>query len=638
MTQLYVIVRESIMSKSGKRSVVQEIKELDLTTHEGIATALSLSKATRNGAGFGIRLNGGSTTGMVINKSVASDEEGDSLQVADEVEEVAEEASGDRSTESDEDGDRDTENSGNETSSPDITSILQSVLNEARQVREQNQSLSAEVEEQRRRADQAEQRAQEAGDAQRIVEDLGRLAGSSMAGVESVSRGATTVNVNTVSGRGDKLTGAVREWRSIFEQSTPYSKMRSDGRAFSTCDYDQIRQFVREERRALIRDLESYGKNLGLFRGSKTIQSSGTQLRDFTQASDIVGGFLPILSSIMRENNRPGYIFHQFINYTLDPSKAEGDTIKVQRAAFQPKAGNRDDRLLSGNGQYVRIDPGAQAISTGTVNSIIKEWGLGRNSNAAPIGLTNFVLAYSMTQLLPILDRNLWQDYISWEDLTIRSLWTPSSRVIYNKAGNVTTNPASIAAGEDGSFTEDFVYSTGYYMAELEIPPLVDECYGMAVPTSYLKTLRKSLDDKLEAPTKAQLDEITNLLNAMTGGHVDKASGYQGKIGNCHIWASNAFSKGAPGTEGVNTETIGGSPQETREGFVFGDLTIGSGIGSEYEIRFDDDTDFQRMRRAIWHKESSYTAVDVDPVGYQDTSEVPQQLRVAKMRCTASAV
>jgi len=601
-----------------KKNLIQEIRDLDLTTEEGIAAAINLQKMKSRAEGFqGKGLGSGS---VVINKSTKSNPvEPPVTEDVTELE-VPEEA---------------VEKSAPETPAPTVTPAdINKMINDAIAPVIENAKVTsdrlseAEAENRSLKEELAQAQAQlvQAEKAQRIVDDLGKFAGRPVAPTEEKA-----VNVNTQWG-GGKMSGAVAEWHQEMDKTLRRTKMTTGGQVFSTGDYSSVRGFVRENKDHLRRDLEAYGRSLGLFQGSRSLNYQ--QNRAITVAADIVGGFLPVLSSIMRENNRPGYIFHQFCNYRLDPTKGEGDTIKIPRAAYQPAPTDPNSRLLSGNGVFNRIVDGSQSISTGTVNSVVQEWGLGREPGAEPIGLANFVSSYSMIELEALLYRNLYQDYIRWEDLKIRSLWSPTSLVVYNDAGNVTTTVGDVTASDDGSFTEDFIYSVTYKMAELNIPPLADQCYGMAVPMSYIKNLRKSLDDKLQVATTSELMDVTNLLNVMTGGYVDKVSGYIGKIGNAHIWQSNAFSNGVAGTEGVNSQTIGGGTNITREGFAFGGDTIGCGIGSEYEIRFDDNTDFQRMRRAIWHKEASYAAIDVDPTGYNDTSDVPQQLRVLKMRCT----
>jgi hypothetical protein len=66
-----------------------------------------------------------------------------------------------------------------------------------------------------------------------------------------------------------------------------------------------------------------------MFRGSSLVSKDSA-----TISGDIVGGFLQVLSSIMRTNNRQGFVFWQFANTVIDFGKGLGDNIKIPRAAF----------------------------------------------------------------------------------------------------------------------------------------------------------------------------------------------------------------------------------------------------------------------------------------------------------------
>jgi len=104
------------------------------------------------------------------------------------------------------------------------------------------------------------------------------------------------------------------------------------------------------------------------------------------------------------------------------------------------------------------------------------------------------------------------------------------------------------------------------------------------------------------------------------------------------IFETNSYGAGSAGSPGVQSETINGGAQVTRSSFAFGADSIGRGIGTEMEIKMDDDTDFERSKRFIWRSEEAHVAMDVDPVGYSDTSAVPQQLRVIEVRNTANVI
>jgi hypothetical protein len=56
------------------------------------------------------------------------------------------------------------------------------------------------------------------------------------------------------------------------------------------------------------------------------------------------------------------------------------------------------------------------------------------------------------------------------------------------------------------------------------------------------------------------------------------------------------------------------------------------------QIRQNEVTNYQRLNSYIWRSEEGFAALDVDPIGYNDTSAVPQQLRVFQIRSTDAAV
>ena len=82
----------------------------------------------------------------------------------------------------------------------------------------------------------------------------------------------------------------------------------------------------------------------------------------------------------------------------------------------------------------------------------------------------------------------------------------------------------------------------------------------------------------------------------------------------------------------LQTETVAAGAATTRTNYAFGANTIGRGIGTEMEIRRDTNDDFQRVGHYIWRSEEGFVAMDVDPTGYNDSSPVPQQLRVLDVR------
>ncbi|NBU23826.1 MAG: hypothetical protein EBS38_08000 [Actinobacteria bacterium] len=435
--------------------------------------------------------------------------------------------------------------------------------------------------------------------------------------------------VNTIaSTRSDKAQGAAAEFLNTYDKAPRYEHQDSDGMIRMIRDSRELTRFVRENRDSIRKDMEVYAKNNGLLRGgNKAVGSDAATVR-----ADVPDGFLAYLSSVTRLTHIPSFIFHQFVNVKFDFAKGQGDTIKMPRFAYNSTPTATNDRLLSGSGTYAAIASGNQNLTQGAVSCTVQEWGLGLNNSNAPIAIPQFVSAYSLLDLEQILERNLGYDHHFWQDMTIRGLWHPTSRIVYNNGGNVTTATADLAAGDDGTLTEDFLDDLYSYMRGLQIPTYADGCYGLATHSKGRSQLRKSIADRFRFPTEAAITDVLNILNSATGGERDRVSGYLGKISNFHVFETNAYGMGAAGTEGVQNETIAGSARLTRTSFAFGADSIGYGVGTEMEIRRDEKTDFGRIDRYIWREESGFVAIDVDPTGYSDSSAVPQQLRVLELR------
>jgi hypothetical protein len=499
-----------------------------------------------------------------------------------------------------------------------VSHLQQSLMKETQSRIELESALNKE----RLEKAELESQLQSAKKAETILDELGKISKAPIT--------MPTPSVNRVlSSKSDSPQGALKDWFNIYENSNKVVKVRANGSQYRSQDNRELNQFVKENKSQVIKDLESWGKANGMLRGSSLVSKDSA-----TIGTDIVGGFLQVLSSIMRTNNRQGFVFWQFANTVIDFGKGLGDTIKIPRAAYQPAPGTPEDRLLSSAGAYTRIDSGNQNLSTGVVTAELQEWGLGRNSQYPPVTLVSFVTAYSMIELLSILNRNLMRDYYAWEDLKIRSLWTGTTRVVYNDKNAVATSATSVTSGDDGTLTRRFLASLYGYMKEIQIPPFAGNKYGLVVNSTALTQLKISYDSLWHAATPGELQTLTEFLNPVliAPGETDKLSGYCGDFENFMIFETNAYGVGASGSPGVQTE----DSKVTHTSFAFGSDTIGRGIGTEMEVRFDDDTDFGRATRAIWRSEESFVQMDVDGAG--DNSAVPQQLRVIKVNTLKNAI
>lgn len=479
------------------------------------------------------------------------------------------------------------------------------------------------------------------------LEGLLKLTGNQHAvtEAEASAAGSTTEmpNVNTILATNRAPQGLYREVQSILDSSPIAEKYTGAQESIRVRDTTQLSNYMRQLRRDqkawahFLRDTEAYAKKHGLLRGPST--KIVVDKNNATTGPDIDGGFLDTLAAVMRTNNRPQYIFRNFANTRVDFAQGFGDTIKVPRAAYQPGPSTPDDRKLSGAGSFANIDSSNQRLQTGTVSAVLEEWGMGKNAEHPPIAIPSFVQAYSMIDLMGVLERNLAEDYYRWEDMKVRSLWMPTSRVVYNVGDGVTTT----AADANGSVTLQFLNNLYGYMRALGIPTYRDGCYGIVLISSVCSDLRNEMiaDNVWQAPSRLALEELANSLSISVGldvGPTDLAAAYQGEMGNFHVFDTNAYGTGAVGDpgaagEGVQTETVAaGAGTTTRSNYAFGADTIGRGIGTEMEIRRDTNDNFGRVGRYIWRSEEGFVAMDVDPTGYSDTSPAPQQLRVLDVR------
>lgn len=433
-----------------------------------------------------------------------------------------------------------------------------------------------------------------------------------------------------VKSKSDKPEGALAEFMSI---RGPIRTLGEEQVISSSTP--EHRRFLKQNLNSLIVDLETYGKNNGMFQGRDSNYGSISDKNAITQISDLPGGFLETLSPIIRETHQPSTIFWQFPDTRLDFQAGKGDTIDIHRSPLAAPITDPDARLLSGGGTYADIVSTTDSVQTGIVKVTVNEWGRGKpGSGVSPLGISRFVQTFSMIDTLRIIDSVLMHDYELWEDLKIRRLWTPTSRVVYNANDTVGLSPASVPNADQGRCTWQFLNELFGYMRQLQIPTYQDGCYGIALTTKAATQLKASMGQRYEFTNVVDMVGLSNVMNLAEPGEKGKVTGYIGKLENFHIFESNNFSQGATGTEGVQTETLGTGTAVTRDCFAFGSATIGRGTAEPFQLVADEVTNFRRRTRITWISWEGFGPMDVDPTGYSDASAVPQQLRVLKVRFT----
>ncbi|MEO1523754.1 MAG: hypothetical protein AAFU78_23670, partial [Cyanobacteria bacterium J06633_2] len=304
-------------------------------------------------------------------------------------------------------------------------------------------------------------------------------------------------------------------------------------------------------------------------------------------------------SASIRETHYPDLIHWQFANTRLELGTRPGLVMAVPRYDDITRPTATSDRTLTPG---TTLDSGSQALSEKDVTVTLLELGLGKDASNNPIGVSTFINAYSINELESIIVGKLGRDYQFTKDLFLRTEWFNTDRIVYNDAGQVTTTASDVATGDDGTMTEEFLISLRSYMRILEIPPYMDGCYGIAMNEYAIAQFMQSKSSKERDQALADQDLVTRMLAQSTlqdfGGEV---TGYRGKFDGFHIFEQNVYGKGANGTEGSNTVTLGAGSTLMHTSFAFGQNTVCWCTGLPVEIRTDEVRDFGRQQRMIWY-------------------------------------
>jgi hypothetical protein len=405
-------------------------------------------------------------------------------------------------------------------------------------------------------------------------------------------------------------------------------------------DYTVVQRFYREHKQEFRASLEIQMKREGYLRGGTTSDSHATA--GATGPSTVPDNYLDVLSLMMRETHSPKYIWWQFPVTINRPGFGPESSIMIPRYNWLDEPTNEAAFLLADlDGTYNDINSSDQALVMTSVPAVVKEYGLGKGgaTGTRPVAIPEFYSMYSITSLETALQTRLGHNFNGFEDMMVRNQYFKTTQVRYNNGGRVATSPSQVVTGSDGTLTDTFLrYLYAHATGELQIPTMDDGCLNFVTYPNGVAQLKDSLENKMEAPTPAQILELTNMLTAQGAPEMDVVSGYVGKIENCHIWQQNATSVGTPGSSGVQTETFGSGvgSQTSYSSWLFGRSPVGVGVGMPMQIRQDSSGKFGRMVRYIWLMHVGYVPIDVDPDSTNPANN--QQLRVLEIRSLAESV
>ena len=332
-----------------------------------------------------------------------------------------------------------------------VTSALQPIQQQLVESQTRNQELETQL-------NAANIQLETARQSTAAVNSLNQLLGRSATPQQGMEFPNTNLNTSP---NGDRYTGLLGEYMQERALSgVTYGRTRR-GRPVPAYDTTRVDRFVIEKGlynplsvnyRTVMQELTEMGKKHGLFQGKA--RRTEAEVKSATTAGNIPGGFLEILSSMMRVSERPGLVFWQFAKTIHNFEAGYGELVDIPRARYPDVATDSRQRLLSGSGTYTRISDNNETVQTGIAQLRLQEYGRGR-PEASPIAIPTFVSAYSMISLMPILQRDLWYDYYNWEDLIIREQWQPTTQVFYNNGDNLASTAAAVTTG--GTLTLNFL-------------------------------------------------------------------------------------------------------------------------------------------------------------------------------------
>ncbi len=463
----------------------------------------------------------------------------------------------------------------------------------------------------------------EAKKAEKIIADLLKMTGNP--NPQNITE--KQINFNTQISPNDAPKGAWKECLSLVEGSpTGLLTKFSPKSQIAVDDFDQreLSQYMRKNHKQICSDLTDWGKrSRGWFQNSSVA-------RGITQApttiADLPGGFLQILSALIRETHRSGLVWWQFTTINYSPDARIQQDIVIPRIEYLTSSDDYTDYQLSGGGTYADLVSTSDPINSKTTQVTVQEWGRGKDGATtaiSPVMIPAFVSYYSAYNLIQELQRLLGRDYCVWEDKAIKAQYDTATTVLYNNNGEVAATTPSPATAK---MTRQFLRALFEYLHINLVMPFSDGCYCLVMPgKSALRQLKDELDDKWEANTKANLEELTEILIQKEYPNYGdgKITGYHGVLEGFHLFSSNQFGIGATGTENV-TDEGGGT---FRQSYAFGDGAVGQGISMPFTVRPFELQNFGRYDRWTWLTWQGIDTVDVDP-----NNDASEQLRVFKVR------
>ena len=425
-----------------------------------------------------------------------------------------------------------------------------------------------------------------------------------------------------------------------------------DGTFFTKNTYALNGWFL-ENKKYLELDLERLLKGNGFLKGPEGLAAAGQ-----TSGLNLPGEFLDYLDIYMRLTHSEQFSWWQFVFEGIDLGQGVGNRVLVPRYENLDTPNSVDDFLLDTPQVTNSISQATQGLQQVVSPIDLFGYGLGRGTSVSNrvISLSEFISRYTLTDLMRVIQNKLMQNYHAFEDMFIRRPYQTTNTTFYNKNGELETDPTNVLANEDGTATEEFLNSAYSQLVTDNVPFYDNSCYAFVAPPLVVNQIKRSLDDKIDAPNEAMLMEVTNILGVETiNDGLQRTNGFVGKYQNVMIFQSTTASVGNPisagnpnNPEGVDIVGFGagGTIQRTvYDSYIFGKGAVGRGIGMPAQIRSDDRGRFDLSLDFIWRSIEGAGAMDVQQVGTPSSNGNPasadyngQQTRVYRLRTTQEPV
>lgn len=393
-------------------------------------------------------------------------------------------------------------------------------------------------------------------------------------------------------------------------------------------------RFYTEHRDALLRGVEAEMQSKGYLRG-------GIASRDNTTPGDLPSAFLDIASAEGRLTHHEDTIYWQFARRMTDPSISVEQTGRFPRLEYGSIGDSPNDYFLGSS--ITNLNTNTEALRTSSVPIEIRELGIGKpNTPLKPISISEIITSNSIFDALNAINMRLVKSFNRAEDWIIRSLIHSTSRGGYVSDGQLVETTGEVTTG--GQITQKFLSHLYGYMSALQIPKLSDGCYFLTMPPQAFSILRADMIERQRFTDASSVEALTNVMREYHGdSNLKRNTGYQGKIENFHVFLATSYGTGVPGTEGVATETLGGTAVTTRSCYAFGVDTVGVLESMPFTIRQRSENSFGRFSEFIWLQHAGYGALDIDPLRTRQPFETvgdtsSEQLRVLEVRCADVAV